>query len=54
MSSPLTITIAGPQAAAFKQKIREEATRRGLSISEMVVEAVAEFFRKEQNGTNHQ
>ena len=50
MAVPLNLTIAGPDAAAFKRKIQAEALKRGLSVSEYVVDAIAEAMRRE-NGT---
>lgn len=53
MSTSITFTIRGQQEAeAFKQRIRDEATKRGLSISEFVVEAIAEYLRNEK-GNHH-
>ena len=45
MSTSITFSVAGAQADALKEKIREEATRAGLSMSEWLVEAVAEKLR---------
>lgn len=49
MSIPLNITIPGKQAQAFKDRIKEEAVRQGISVSEYVVEAIAEYLRNHQN-----
>ena len=46
MSVSLTLSIAGPDAIKLKNRIFEEATKEGLSISEWVVRACAEFLRK--------
>ena len=48
MSVSLTISIAGPDAARLKQLIFEDATKEGLSISEWIVRAAAEYLRKEK------
>ena len=48
MSVSLTLSIAGPDAAKLKQRIAKEATDQGLSISEWVVQAIAEYLRKEK------
>lgn len=50
MSVPLSVTIAGAQAAEFKEKVRQEALNRGMSMSELVVEALADYLRKSSNG----
>jgi len=48
MSTSLTFTIAGgEEAEAFKEKIRAEATAKGLSMSELIVDALADYFRKQ-------
>ena len=46
MSVPLSITIPGPDAAKLKERIQKEAQGQGLSISEWVVEAIAEKLRR--------
>lgn len=45
MSATVNFTIPGPDAEAFKERIRKEAARKGWSISEFCVEALAEYFR---------
>jgi hypothetical protein len=45
MSVPMTISIPGPQAQAFKDRLQEEARRQGISLSEWVVEACADYLR---------
>jgi len=50
MSVSVTFTIpGGEEAAKFKEKIREEATKRGQAMSELIVEAIAEFLRKQND-----
>lgn len=48
MSIPMSFTIAGPaeEATKFKQVIVKEALRHGMSASEYIVEAVADFMRR--------
>ena len=48
MSVSLTLSIAGPEAAKLKNRIYEEATQEGLSISEWMIRAAAEYLRKEK------
>lgn len=48
MSVSLSFTISGPEAAKLRERIREEALGRGMSISEFIVMAIAEFLRKEK------
>ena len=50
MSTSITFTVAGPEAEKLKERIRAEAFQRGLSMSEWIVEAIADYLRKEQNG----
>ena len=46
MSASITFTIPGAEEARkFKERIRKEAMDRGISISEYVVEAIAEYMR---------
>ena len=45
MSVPLVVTIAGAEAEKFKERIRQEAFKLGMSVSEYVVMAVAEYIR---------
>ena len=46
MSVSLTVTIAGrEEASKFKEKIKEEAMKQGMSISEFVVGCIAEYLR---------
>ncbi len=52
MSTPLTISIPGKLAAEFKQRIKEEATAEGISISEWVVDACAEKLRRKNESAN--
>jgi hypothetical protein len=46
MSSYLTITIAGKESAKFKKRLEQEARSRGWSLSEMCVEALADYLRQ--------
>lgn len=46
MSVSVTFTIAGKQALEFKERMQHEALIRGLSMSEWLVEAAAEYIRK--------
>ena len=45
MSISVTFSIPGKQAPEFKERIRQEARKRGMTISEFVIEALAEFLR---------
>jgi len=45
MSVSITFTIPGPQAPDFKAKIKEASAGQGMSMSEYIVEAVAEYMR---------
>ena len=45
MSTSITFSVAGAQADALKEKVREEATKAGMSMSEWITEAVAEKLR---------
>lgn len=47
MSVPISFTIPGPDAAKLKERIREESMRRGISMSEWLVEAIAEYLRSQ-------
>ncbi len=48
MSASVTFTIAGgDEAEAFKRKIREEALKKGVSVSEYITEAIAEYLRSQ-------
>jgi predicted HicB family RNase H-like nuclease len=46
MSTSLTFTISGPESAQLKERIRQEATEKGVSISEWITEAIVEYLRK--------
>ena len=46
MSVSLTLSIAGPDAAALKARIVKEALKNGMSVSEFVVMAVAQYLRE--------
>lgn len=48
MSVQASFTISGDpkKALQFKERVQTEATARGLSFSELVVEAIAEYLRK--------
>ena len=48
MSVSITLTVAGEAAPQLKERIRQEAMGRGMSISEFIVMAIAEFLRKEK------
>lgn len=41
----ITFSIPGPEAPQLKKKIQDEALKRGLSVSEYVVECVAAYMR---------
>lgn len=45
MSVSITITIPGPDAPKLKKRLWEEAQRRGWSLSEYCVEALAHYMR---------
>ena len=46
MSISLTFTIPGGEdALAFKEKIRELSEAQGISMSEYIVEAIAQYMR---------
>jgi len=47
MSTSVTFTIAGPDAAKLKQRIQDEALIQGLSMSEWITNAVAEYLRNQ-------
>lgn len=49
MSASITFTVGGQDAMKFKEKIRDISTREGMSMSEWIVEAIAEKMRG-QNG----
>lgn len=46
MSVTLSITIAGPDAAKIKELMREKALKQGMSLSEFVVDCIAERLEK--------
>lgn len=50
MSVSVTFTVAGAQAAALKERIKKEATDRGISVSEWITEACAEYLRSQNSG----
>jgi hypothetical protein len=41
----ITFSIAGKEGPLLKKRIEEEALKRGLSVSEFVVEAVVDYLR---------
>ncbi len=45
MSVNLSFTIPGKEAPEFKKMLRQKATEKGMSMSELIVEAVAEYLR---------
>ena len=45
MSTSITFTIAGQEAEKLKSLIREKATQEGMSVSEWIVQACAEYLR---------
>lgn len=47
MAVTITFSIPGTDAPKFKKRIQDESLKRGLSVSEFLVEAVAEFLRSE-------
>lgn len=47
MSVAVSFTIPGEDALKLKKRIQEEALRRGLSMSEWITEAIAEYLRRE-------
>jgi hypothetical protein len=47
MSKNLTISVGGENAEKLIQRIREEAIKKGLSMSEYIVEAIIERLRNE-------
>ena len=50
MSIAITFTVPGQAAAEqFKEQLRESAMRRGMSMSELVVEALTKYL-KESHG----
>ena len=49
MSTSITFSVAGAQAEALKEKIREEAMKQGLSMSEFIVMCVAEYMRTHES-----
>lgn len=48
MSVSLTISIPGKQAQEFKDRIKELAMQKGWSVSELTVEALAEYLQLEE------
>lgn len=48
MSVSLTFSIPGPDAQAFKDRIQKEATAQGMSMSEYIVESIAEHLRNQK------
>lgn len=42
----MSFTIPGPDAVKLKKRIQEEAFRQGLSMSELIVECIADYFRR--------
>ena len=48
MSTSITFSVAGAQADALKEKVREEATRAGMSMSEWITDAIAEKLRSNE------
>ena len=52
MSTSLTFTVpGGEEALKFKEMIRKTATAQGISMSELIVEAVAEYLRGKNGGS---
>jgi len=52
LSVTVSFTIQGAnEAFRFKELIRKTATEKGLSMSELIVEAVAEYLRKQNGNT---
>lgn len=49
MSVSVTFTVAGAQASALKERIKKEATERGISVSEWITEACAEYLRHQKS-----
>jgi 6,7-dimethyl-8-ribityllumazine synthase len=48
MSVSITFTVAGgKEAAQLKERIRQEATDKGQSMSEWIVDAIAEHLRRQ-------
>lgn len=48
MSVSVTFTIPGREdAAAFKARLNEEAMKRGMSLSEWLVEVIADHLRNQ-------
>ncbi len=45
MSVNLSFTIPGKEAAKFKKMLKQTAIEKGMSLSEMIVEAIAEYLR---------
>ena len=46
MSVSITFTIPGSQdALAFKERIRELSEAQGISMSEFIVESIAQYMR---------
>lgn len=49
MSVPVSFTIPGKNAQAFRDRLDEEALSRGISLSELVVHALIEYFSRLDN-----
>ena len=47
MSVSITFTVAGEAAPQLKERIKEEATKKGMSVSEYIVWALAEHLRRQ-------
>ena len=45
MSVTITFTVAGFEAPKLKERIREEAIARGVSVSEWITDAIVEYLR---------
>jgi hypothetical protein len=45
MSVNVNFTIAGPEANKLRDRIREEAKSKGVSLSEFITEAVVYYLR---------
>jgi hypothetical protein len=45
LMASITFSIGGQEGPLLKKKIKEEALKRGLSVSEFCVEALAEYLR---------
>ena len=49
MSVSVTFTVAGPDAQKFKDILQSRATADGMSMSEWITQALADYLRR-QNG----